>query len=53
MEKNIFNINSESLQKLGIDTIAGVDYLENKKAITVNPVHVRALQILKLPVPSS
>lgn len=55
MEKGIFYINGESLLRLGIDPIEAVRYLENKKAITINPVHVKAHQILKKQpmVPSS
>jgi hypothetical protein len=47
METNVFYITSESLIKLGIDPKEGIEYLENKKAITINPVHVRALLLLK------
>jgi hypothetical protein len=55
MDKDIFYINSEYLLKLGIDPKEAVEYLDNKKAITVNPVHVKALQVLKQKpaVPSS
>ncbi|MDB5054997.1 MAG: hypothetical protein JWM44_3047 [Bacilli bacterium] len=45
--KDTFNINHDSLSRLGINPKEGVIYLENKLAITINPVHVRALQILK------
>lgn len=47
MESDIFKINCESLRKLGIDPAEGVNYLLNKKAITLNPVHVRTIQVLK------
>lgn len=55
MEKDIFWINRDSLIKLGIDPQEGVTYLESKLATTINPVHVKALDVLKQrpAVPSS
>lgn len=55
MEKDVFYINRESLIKLGIDPQQGVSYLESKLATTINPVHVKALDVLKQQpaVPSS
>lgn len=47
MEKDIFNINSDSLRKLGTDPDEAVKYILNKKAIDLKPVYVRGLQILK------
>lgn len=48
MEKqDVFYINRESLQKLGIDPSEGVTYLESKDGKDINPVHVKSLQILK------
>lgn len=47
MEHDVFYITKERFLKLGIDPREAISYLENKKAITVNPVHVKALQILK------
>lgn len=42
-----FHINCESLKRLGIDPRDGVTYLENKEVMTLNPVHVIALQVLR------
>jgi hypothetical protein len=47
MEKHIFCINQESLRIFGVDPQEGIDYLESKKAITIDPVHVTSLQVLK------
>lgn len=39
---------------LGIDPMEAIKYIENKRAINLNPAHVKALQILKQQcVPSS
>lgn len=42
-----FYISRESLLKLGIEPKEAIEYIENKRATTINPVHVKALQILK------
>lgn len=46
-------IDSESLLTLGINPQEGVEYLENKKAIDMDPVHVKAHQKLKQSVVAS
>lgn len=55
MQKDTFDINHESLMKLNIDPKEAVMYLENKLTTTINPVHVKALHLLKQkpPVPTS
>ncbi|GCL71751.1 hypothetical protein PN4B1_16560 [Paenibacillus naphthalenovorans] len=55
MKKDILFLTRENLIKLGIDPKEGIEYLETKKAITVNPSHVKALDVLKQrpAVPSS
>lgn len=47
------SITSELLLSLGIDPEEGVMYLESKDAVDMNPVHVRAVQLLREPVVSS
>lgn len=47
MTKEKFIINSEYLRILGIDPEEGIEYLESKKTVTIDPIHVIALQILK------
>jgi len=47
MKKVTFDINRESLLRLGIDPEEGILYLESKNANDLNPAHVKALQILK------
>lgn len=47
-------ISHETLKKLNIDSEEAIEYLEGKKAIEINPIHVMALQTLKRrPVASS
>lgn len=46
-------INCEFLRYLGIDPEEGVLYLESKKAIDMNPVHIKAHQLLKQQVVAS
>lgn len=54
MDKKKFMLTRERLMKMGIDPNEAVKYLENKKAIDLNPVHVRAYQLLRTqPVVSS
>jgi hypothetical protein len=45
--KDTFYINPESLRKLGTDPAAGVNYLLSKMAVTINPAHVKTLQVLR------
>lgn len=52
-EKINFKITHESFLELGIHPYEAVEYLENKKAITINPIHVTALLLLRQPVVSS
>jgi hypothetical protein len=47
MKKDVFRINREYLEIFGIDPQEGIDYLENKKAIEMNPNHVKVHAILK------
>lgn len=47
MEKDNLYITQELLSKLGIDPEEAISYLLNKEAITINPVHVKALHVLK------
>ena len=47
MDKNIFDLTQENLLKLGIDPCKGIEYLQNKDAATINPIHVHAIQFLK------
>lgn len=47
MEKDNFYINHVFFKILGIDPQSGVEYLESKKASTIEPVHVKALEVLK------
>lgn len=51
MEKDntyiIFDIRNRTMFGLGIDPQEGIDHLERKMAVTINPVHVRALEVLK------
>lgn len=47
MEKHIFCINQESLRIFGVDPQEGIDYIESKNAITIDPIHVIALRVLK------
>jgi hypothetical protein len=47
MEQDVLYITAETLIKLGITVDESIEYLESKKALTVNPVHVKALQVLK------
>lgn len=47
MKKDVFKISREYLEIFGIDPQEGIDYLENKKAIDMNPNHVRVHAILK------
>lgn len=47
MDKDTFYITRESLQSIFVDADRGVEYLLNKQAIDINPVHVRSLEILK------
>jgi len=47
MEQDVLYISAETLIKLGITVNESIKYLECKKAITINPVHVKALQVLK------
>lgn len=52
--KDMFDINRETLRKIYVDPDRGVEYLLNKKAININPAHVKALDVLKVQhVPSS
>lgn len=48
--KDVFQINCESLLELGIDPQEAIEYLERKRALTLNPAHVMALHILKKPL---
>lgn len=53
MNKKTININIENLRKLNIDPQEAVEYLENKEALTINPVHVKAILILREPAVAS
>lgn len=46
-KQKTLSIRARALLRLGIDPQEGIDYLENKQAVTINPVHVKALQVLK------
>lgn len=53
-QKVIGSINIEFILMLGLDPKEAVEYLENKRAVDMNPVHIKAHQILKQqPVASS
>lgn len=47
MGKDNFYINHDFFKILGIDPQNGVKYLESKDASTIDPVHVKALEVLK------
>lgn len=47
MTKDIFYINCGTFTKLGIRPKEGIEYILNKKAMTITPVDVRTLQVLK------
>lgn len=47
MDKFDTPIDSDLLSKIGIEPTDGIEYIENKKVTDLNPVHVKALQILK------
>lgn len=47
MGKNQFYINRESLLIMGIDPEEAVNYIESKKASTIDPVHIKGLDILR------
>lgn len=47
MERKKWIIDQELLKDMGINPEEGVKHLENKKANTIEPVHVIAHQILK------
>jgi hypothetical protein len=49
-QKDTFYINREAFIRLSIDPKEAVEYLENKEAIDMNPAHVKALGLLKMPV---
>lgn len=52
-QKLVVQITGELLLKLGITPEEGVEYLENKMAIDMSPVHVKAHQLLKQSVVAS
>jgi hypothetical protein len=47
VEKDTLYINSDALLMMGIDPYEGIKYLEEKKAVDMNPAHVKALVLLK------
>lgn len=47
MKKDTVYITAKMLLKLGITPEEAIDYLNNKKAVTIKPIHVKALQVLK------
>jgi hypothetical protein len=47
VEKDTLLINQETLSMMGLDISEAIKYLETKKAIDMNPVHVKALVLLK------
>lgn len=47
MDKDVLVIDRETFIKLGIHPQEAIDYILNKKATTLNPVDVKALQVLK------
>jgi hypothetical protein len=60
MEKPTLDINYDSLKEIeslietGLDLVKeAVDYLGNKKATTIHPVHVSALLLLRRPAVAS
>lgn len=53
MDKQEFIIDRCALKKLGIDPNEVIAYLENKKADTIRPIHVKALNFWKDVVHSS
>lgn len=51
--EDFFDINCLMMIKLEISPEECVEYLENKEAVTIHPVHVKALLILRHPAVAS
>lgn len=47
IEKELMIIDADALKRLNISVNEVVEYLENKKAMTLKPVHVKAHQYWK------
>lgn len=47
MIKDLLIIDAEAFNQLGIDVKEVLEYIENKKAIALKPIHVNSYQYLK------